>query len=129
MINRLSCSTCSFAKTERVSDITLADCIHDLNKKEKKYGCSYVLVNTELGKQLLSKCDVNVTPIDIVLIRKFQSHLNEPQHFHKYRPCIMNNINRGFSFLLTNYMSPPKRNIVRSIKSRTKSIKERIKHV
>ena len=50
VITRLSCSTCVYARAERVADLTLADCwqVHRINPNfDDRKGTSLVLVNSE----------------------------------------------------------------------------------
>lgn len=55
---RSGCFKCPFAKTERVSDITLGD-FHEFNTKLEEFndgnGVSLVIVNTKKGTELISK--------------------------------------------------------------------------
>lgn len=120
MINRLSCSQCSFAQIGRVSDITLSDCIHDLGLFEKKYGCSYILVNTNKGNQLIDQCKINLKSVDISTVSQHQAHLKGAQPIHKYRSSVMSEIERDYEYLYKMYLHPPKRSILKSIKERVK---------
>lgn len=56
---RESCYDCKFAKSERVSDITISD-FHDIDKYVRGInrfdGVSMVVVNSEKGEQLLKDC-------------------------------------------------------------------------
>ncbi|EXM40672.1 F420H2:quinone oxidoreductase [Ruminococcus albus SY3] len=124
-INRISCSTCQYANKGRVSDITLADCIHNLNMTEKKLGCSFVIISTELGKSLIDKSDISINPINIEEISKVQSHLSKPQSPHEYRSLIFQNIDEGYEYIVNKYMAPPKKSIIKSLKERFRYAKSK----
>ena len=118
MINRLSCSKCKFAQINRVSDVTFADCIHGLSRKEKKDGCSYIIVNSIKGALEINKLRSNLDEISLESIVSVQPHLSRPQKAHNLREKIMNDIDKDFVYLYKNYLIPPKRNILKSLKER-----------
>ena len=120
LINRSSCSHCCFAKTERVADITLADCIYDLNMKEKKYGCSLILVNSKEGDALLKKADVAIfsEPIEGILLH--QPHLMRPQKENKKRKELMEYKDGDYDFIAKAYLTPPKTSIIKRMIGRIK---------
>lgn len=128
MINRLSCSKCKFATEYRLSDITLSDCLLDLNKDEKKNGCSFVMINTAKGERLISSCKVSVTRISLEQVINSQPHMSGPQPSHMNRENIMNDIDIPFTEKKKKYLKVPKKNFVRSIWYRVKNaIKQRNK--
>ena len=84
-IKRISCSMCPYSSINRVSDITLVDCIHDLNLEQKILGCSYIIINTKNGEEMINKCNVSISSFRISEIVKYQSHLSRPQSVDKSR--------------------------------------------
>lgn len=120
MINRLSCAQCQFASLDRVSDITLCDCIHGLNLYEKRYGCSNVLVNTEQGLNYIDQAELVLNEISVLSVVQKQSHLSSPQPVHAWREAVMRDINESYEKIYYSYLQPPKRNIYKSIKERIK---------
>lgn len=121
MINRKACSHCLYASPERLSDITLCDCIHGLEPFEKKNGCSYILVNSELGRECILKANLNLLEIEISKVMQMQPHLSTPQKMNIQRDAIMRDLSKSYDLLYHQYLMPPRRNLF-------KSIKERIKH-
>lgn len=59
-IVRSSCFKCRFAKTERASDVTVADNWFGVNVL-KGYGESLLIINTEKGEMLSKKCRVETS--------------------------------------------------------------------
>lgn len=61
-----NCYSCSYAKKERVSDLTLGDSWgNELSLDEKKKGVSLVLCLTEKGKELLDLSDIHLENVDL----------------------------------------------------------------
>ncbi len=61
-----NCYSCKFARTERVSDITLGDSWgSQLDTSELNKGISLILVNSEKGQQLLEMLDIHVESVDV----------------------------------------------------------------
>lgn len=121
MINRLSCSTCRFATENRLSDITLSDCLLNLNKDEQKNGCSFVMINTPKGETLIRGCNVTLNEVPLEQIVDMQPHLSRPQASHVCRESIMKNIDIPFTEKRKKYLKVPRRNIVKSLLSRVKN--------
>lgn len=121
MINRLSCSTCRFATEYRLSDVTLSDCLLNLNKDEQKNGCSFVMINTPKGETLIRGCNVTLNEVPLEQIVRVQSHLSRPQAAHVGRESIMKNIDVPFAEKRKTYLKVPGRNIVNSLLSRVKN--------
>jgi len=61
-----NCYSCRYAKIERVSDITLGDSWgSELSDEEKKKGISFILCQTEKGRDLLEKSDLQMQVTDL----------------------------------------------------------------
>ena len=107
-INRESCASCPYASLYRASDLTLADLVHGLSKKERKNGASLVLVNTGKGKRRLEQCDLYKKQLDIAYAVKIQSHLSHPQKMSGQRSEILESLDRlPFSEVADRYLTPP----------------------
>ena len=92
----------------RASDLTLADLVHGLSKKERKNGASLVLVNTGKGKRRLEQCDLYKKQLDIAYAVKIQSHLSHPQKMSGQRSEILESLDRlPFSEVADRYLTPP----------------------
>lgn len=80
VICRASCNVCRYANLSRKGDITIADC-WGIGAIAPEFGdvkgVSLVLVNTEKGKDLFSKCQ-NISCIEINYDIKYQPNLQKP---------------------------------------------------
>lgn len=57
LIVRESCIKCKYIGIDRVSDITLSDYTgDDLDEDDKRYGCSFVFINTDKGNAFFGMC-------------------------------------------------------------------------
>lgn len=91
MINRWNCSTCPYARPQRIADITLADAwqIQKINPAyDDKKGTSLVLINSPRGQELFSRVKRNMElceriPFDE--IRRYNGQINAPQKSHRFR--------------------------------------------
>lgn len=120
-INRMSCSSCQYAKIERTSDITLADLIHELSLKEKKQGASLVLVNSAKGKALFLECDLYKEEKDLAFALRYQPHLSGPQPFKPEREKLFEELEeQEFGDIITKYLTfagnAPVRTALRGVK-------------
>lgn len=77
LIQTENCYSCAYAKTERVSDITLGDSWGSkLPILEQKKGISLILCQDEKGKKLLEKADICLVDVDIENAIKNNKQLN-----------------------------------------------------
>ncbi len=90
-INRASCYDCKYASTKRVSDITLADCVKDLNEEQKENGCSLVMISTEKGAELYNSFAERLTQKQITIERakSLQYHLTKPASRYEFRDDLL----------------------------------------
>lgn len=125
---RPSCGTCTFARPDRVSDITIGDAWHieqvypEWNSLE---GVSLILLNTEKGKNLFEKLRIqmDVKKMSIEWAVKTNAQLREPTHLHKDRQKFFRKIDsRGFKDSVDSVMND---SIILSI---AKKIKRAIVH-
>lgn len=97
-LSRESCYSCKYARNERISDITLADFwgigTEQPYRNDTSKGVNLILVNTELGKQLLDsvKSEINIEPRSFSEASKNNSQLNAPLK----RPVNRDNIYKLF---------------------------------
>ena len=74
-----NCYDCKYARTERISDITIGDSWgSDLSESEQKKGISLALCNTEKGQQLIEDCELFLTDVDAENAVKNNHQLYEP---------------------------------------------------
>lgn len=74
-----NCYECSYARTERVADITLGDSWgSDLSLDEKKKGISLIMCQTDKGYDLVKKADMHLEPVDRDKSIKANKQLREP---------------------------------------------------
>lgn len=78
---RESCYQCKYAQSERVGDVTLGD-LGTHRKYEEKLGenksLSFVLLNTEKGREMISGCEISIVDADFSKEIKANNQLREP---------------------------------------------------
>ncbi len=91
LISRLSCGTCKFASTQRVSDISLADNVMFATEKEKIYGSSLVFINTKKGFEFFEsvKSEAVIEELEREAVIPKIMHLNHPATPHKDRRVFL----------------------------------------
>lgn len=100
VITRMSCFECSYARSERVADITLGDCwqVHRINPKyDDRKGTSLVLPNSDKGMKLLKVLVARTKlceEIPLQEIRKYNGHLNKPTKMHPSRKFFFSHLNQ-----------------------------------
>lgn len=81
LIHRPSCHACPYAQTERVSDVTIADC-RGVEKTQSRIntheGVSLVLINSEKGMTLFSKVRKDLITEPLKIYDVMQPPLREP---------------------------------------------------
>lgn len=81
---RDSCYRCKYVGTDRISDFTLADYwgvdLESLSEKEKKYGVSLILANSDEAKQCIEelKRDIDIKSIDSEIAIRYNQALIKP---------------------------------------------------
>ena len=72
-----ACMSCPFMSLERPGDLTLADYSGpDVSRREKKYGVSLVLLNTDKGRAAFESLPgVKSSPLDLEQVKRFTYHL------------------------------------------------------
>lgn len=74
-----NCYSCCFAKSERVSDITIGDSWgSNLSQEEQDKGISLALCQTDKGKRLLQDAEVELFPVDLENAIEYNHQLERP---------------------------------------------------
>lgn len=74
-----NCYSCKYAKSERVSDITIGDSWgSELDSEEKKKGISLVLCQSKKGEKLLENSEMNLLSVDLDNAIKNNKQLQYP---------------------------------------------------
>lgn len=99
LLSRLSCSSCNYCTLARVSDITLADYISDIEEAELRASNSsksLILINTKKGAELFGKIQNNLLLADISLEKavSVSKHLSAPAEQHRNRSAIFKHLGR-----------------------------------
>ena len=85
-----NCYECQFAKTERISDITVGDSWGStLPNSEKEKGISLFLVQTEKGKRLLEQANLVLEPVDVEKAINNNGQLKAPANMPIEREAFM----------------------------------------
>ena len=94
-----NCYSCVYARTERVSDITIGDCWgSDLDNLEKEKGISLALCQSEKGSSLIKRCGLNLNTVDLNNAIEANHQLKEPYPIPDCRNMFFEKINQGYSF-------------------------------
>lgn len=100
VINRNNCYSCVYARTERIADITLADCwqIHRYNSSfDDRKGTSLVLVNSSKGNFLFEKVRRNMQlceAIPLEAVTPYNGHLRCPTPMHPSRKFFFSHLEK-----------------------------------
>ena len=111
------CYACSYARTERVSDITLGDSWgSELSTVEQRKGISLILCQTEKGKRLIESLDCELYDVDFNKAIDANPQLKHPAEPHVVRDKFLNEIVKGKGFNMVVLKCFPKRFIKDLIK-------------
>lgn len=93
LLNRMSCSSCKYATVSRVSDITIADYISNIDDEmlNKSNSCkSLVLINTKTGDDAFTKISDHLLCAEISLAKavSVSKHLSSPAIQHRNRRLV-----------------------------------------
>ena len=123
---RDSCYNCSFRKTNRLSDITLAD-YWGIDKvypeMDDNKGTSLILVNSPKGTELFNIILPNIVSKEVTIddaIRSNRAIINSPKH-NKYREKFFSKIERE-NFKKLVIKCTPKEHILKRILKKVKKI-------
>ena len=91
-----NCYSCTHARIERISDITIGDSWgSELPKEEIEKGLSIVLCQTERGKALLSDAGMISFSVDLEKALAANHQLQEPMEKNENREKFFSRLNRG----------------------------------
>lgn len=94
-----SCYTCNYAKTERISDITVGDSWgSDLPPKEQMNGISLLLVQNDKGKSLVQKSNLTLFDVDLNKAVDSNNQLKRPSSKPKLREKFFEKIDQNCDF-------------------------------
>ena len=112
-----NCYTCSYAKNERVADITLGDSWGtELSWQEQKSGISLLLCQTSKGTQLLEQTELELKSVDLERAIAHNQQLREPAAKPKKRDVFFANVKRGKKFNREILKVSPKQCIKQEVK-------------
>lgn len=80
-----NCYRCKYARTDRISDITLGDAWTSSIKGEKQKGISLILVQTEKGKTMIDLPNIKTAEIDFDLEIARNHQLSKPSRMPRSR--------------------------------------------
>ena len=122
-ILRPSCHSCPNKSLERPGDLTLADfwgidkAVPGFNDNQ---GVSLVLVNTQMGKELLSEATNLLEAIEVAVQQGMQASLKKPFQMPSTRKAFWTAFyEKGFSFVIKHYTWKPR---LREWKKRQKRV-------
>ena len=94
-----NCYSCTYARKERISDITLGDSWgSELSQEEQAKGISLILCQTEKGIELIEKADIEKFDVDIEKAIQFNHQLSHPSIAPKRKEFFFNSLKKGKSF-------------------------------
>lgn len=107
-ILRESCYNCEFKSTNRASDITLGDFwgYTKVTKKDNDTGVSLILVNTEKGKNIIDKLEIDKETLSgeqlkeaLLMNTAYDSSVKKPKNYERDMKKLLN----SKEFILTVY--------------------------
>lgn len=103
-----NCYHCSFAKKERISDITIGDSWGSaLDLSEQKKGVSLVLCQTKKGQKLLEQANLHLEDADREQAILYNQQLVMPSRMPKARNMFLEGLKRGKKFNRLVCMAKP----------------------
>lgn len=117
LIHTENCYECNYAKTERISDLTIGDSWgSSLSKETQKKGISLLLCQTKKGISLLEKADLHLEAVDIEIAVENNHQLKHPSIMPDKRNAFFCGIKKGkkFNSLVFRYL--PKQCLKQNIK-------------
>lgn len=111
LLSRYSCSLCSYATVSRVSDITVADYISNIDDeslRKSRSTKSLILINTKTGAEAFNRIKKNLlyTEISIEKAVCVSKHLSSPAIQHRNRRMVFKHLGkRSWNELSTKYFT------------------------
>ncbi len=130
LLSRPSCSMCSYATVSRVSDITIADYIKDIDDEDlrkSRSAKSLILINTKTGAEVFNKIKNGLlySEISIEKAISVSKHLSSPAEQHRNRRKVFKYLGKySWNELSTKYFTVYKPiRTFKSVKNKLKNIK------
>ena len=112
-----NCYSCEYARTERISDLSLGDSwATQLPKEEMQMGVSLALCQTNKGRYLLDIADIVQFPVDIEASILANKQLQRPSVIPKQRDKFFKRLKRSLSFSHSVLLAYPKKCLKQDIK-------------
>lgn len=113
-----NCYHCQFAKTERISDLTIGDSWgSNLPKSEQRRGISLILCQTEKGKKLLQISNLQLENVDSHVAIQHNKQLQEPVKVPENREKFFTLLEKQCSYNNVMFRCYPKVFIKQNIKN------------
>lgn len=103
-----NCYTCQFASLQRVADVTLGDSWGTEYKEQEREGVSLILLQSEKGKELIAKSELDLRDVDIEKAIVNNHQLSHPSILTNKRKRFLKLIQGGKSFRLATLLVLPK---------------------
>lgn len=112
-----NCYTCNYARSNRVSDITLGDSWgSELPVEEQRKGISLMLCQTQKGIELIEHCGMHLLNVDIINAISSNRQLSAPMSKPSAREQFFNSINKGKKYNKVIFKLYPKQTFIQQIK-------------
>ena len=112
-----NCYSCKYAKTERLSDITLGDSWgSELPEEEQKKGISLIMVQTEKGAKIIEQSDLVTKAVNPERAIVSNRQLQHPSEKSKERAQFWENLGKGYSFTKAAAACFPKQHFKNEVK-------------
>lgn len=112
-----NCYICPYARTERVSDLTLGDSWgSELEVEEQKKGISLILCQTKKGIELLSQSELSLKPVDLDKAVGSNQQLQFPSSVPEGRSRFFEDLKSGRKFNSAVFRYLPEQCLRQSIK-------------
>ena len=112
-----NCYSCHYAQTNRVGDLTIGDSWGTEMTDELANGVSFVMCQTDKGKELLSLLDFNFFDVDFDNSVRANKQLQAPSPIPSARKQFFADLNAGKKFKFAVRKAYPKECIKQDIKS------------
>ncbi len=103
------CYSCKYANLKRVADLTIGDSWgSDLPEHIQKEGLSLLLCQTQKGRELLEKMQLNLLPVDLQKAIQVNTQLRKPTPMPKMRGMFFGILKNSRSLRKAMFVSSPK---------------------
>lgn len=113
-----NCYRCSYARKERVADITIGDSWQsDFPVSEQKKGISLILIQTEKGNKLIQETAMQLNPVNFNKAVEANQQLQHPSVAPAGRDVFFKELRKGKSFNALVKRNFPKQYVRQNIKA------------